>query len=45
MRTAVRRVAGIRSSILTPLVKGSINVITGATSYPYTDPRKVKSVE
>jgi len=42
MRTAVRRVAGIRSSILTPLVKGNINVITGATSYPYTDPRNVK---
>ena len=42
MRSAVRRVGGVRSSILTPLVKGSINVITGDTTYPYSDPRNVK---
>ena len=42
MRTAIRRVGGIRSSILTPLVKGSINVITGTTHYPYSDPRNVE---
>ncbi|MCZ6484679.1 MAG: GMC family oxidoreductase [Acidobacteria bacterium] len=44
MRTAVRRVAGITASILTPLVKGRINVVTGATDYPYSDPRNVKTL-
>jgi choline dehydrogenase len=42
MRSAIRQVGGIRSSILTPLVKGSINVVTGSTQYPYSDPRNVK---
>jgi choline dehydrogenase-like flavoprotein len=42
MRTAIRRVGGIRSSLLTPLVKGSVNVITGATIYPYSDPKNVE---
>jgi choline dehydrogenase-like flavoprotein len=42
MRTAIRRVGGIRSSIMTPLVKGSVDVITGATNYPYSDPKNVE---
>jgi choline dehydrogenase-like flavoprotein len=37
-------VGGIRSSILTPMVKGKINVITGSTDYPYADPTNVKTL-
>ena len=44
MRTAIRRVGSIRATLLTPLVKGSINVITGATTYPYSDPGNVKKL-
>ncbi|MBI2821179.1 MAG: GMC family oxidoreductase [Acidobacteria bacterium] len=42
MRSAIRRIGGVRASILTPLVKGSINVVTGETNYPYSDSRNVK---
>ena len=42
MRTAIHRLGTIRASILTPLVKGSINVISGENIYPYSDPGNVK---
>lgn len=44
MRNAIKRVGGIRGSILTPMVKGKINVITGSTDYPYADPTNVKTL-
>ncbi|MBI2820896.1 MAG: GMC family oxidoreductase [Acidobacteria bacterium] len=44
MRTAIHRLGTVRGTILTPPTKGSINVMTGETIYPYSDPRNVKTL-
>ncbi len=44
MRTGIRRFAGLRADIQGSSVKGSISVITGAVTYPYSDPGNVKKL-